>query len=148
MRLWLACLGWLLATAAAASIGGLYIAGTSFTFQEAVERGIAMNPSSSRFFVLAVGEATRGLSVVAPPELVEVRNRGAARGAFYLVCQRDLDSGLFSLTDFVPGVVPVRGWPQPGSTELPEGERYYPDEDPATLPESAELLRRLRSTCS
>lgn len=107
-----------------------------------------MNPNSSRFFVLAVGEATRGLSVVAPPELVEIRNRGAASGAFYLVCQRDLDSGLYSLTDFVPGVVPVRGWPAPGSKDLPAGERYYPDEDPATLPESNELLRRLRSTCT
>lgn len=148
MRFWLACLGWLLATAAAAEVGGLYIAGTNFTFEEAVERGIAQNANSTRFFVLTVGKAVRGLSVVAPPELVEIRGRGATAGALYLVCQRDLDRGDFSLTDLVPGVVPVRGFPPPGSNELPVREKYYPDEDPANLPEATELLRRLRATCS
>jgi hypothetical protein len=148
VKFWFACLGWLVATAAAAQVGGLYISGTNFTFGEAVERGIAMNPNSTRFFVLAVGDAVRGLSVVAPPELVEIRNRGAAAGALYLVCQRDLDRGDFSLTDLVPGVVPVRGFPPRGSSELPHGERYFPDEDPSNLPESNELLRRLRATCS
>jgi hypothetical protein len=48
----------------------------------------------------------------------------------------------------VPGVVPVRGFPPRGSSELPHGERYFPDEDPSNLPESNELLRRLRATCS
>lgn len=98
--------------------------------------------------MLAVGEALRGLSVVAPPELVEVRNRGAAAGAVYLICQRDIDNGVVALTDVVPGVVPVRGFPPPGSPELPHGERYFPGEDLATLPQSNELLRRLRATCS
>jgi hypothetical protein len=133
---------------ASEQVGGLYIAGTNFTFNEAVTRGVAQNPNSSRFFVLAVGEALRGLSVVAPPELVEVRNRGAAAGAVYLICQRDLDQGVVAVTDLVPGVVPVRGFPPPGSPELPHGERYFPGEDPVTLPQSNELLRRLRATCS
>lgn len=98
--------------------------------------------------MLAVGEALRGLSVVAPPELVAVRNRGSAAGALYLICQRDIDKGDIALTDLVPGVVAVRGFPPPGSSELPHGERYFPGEDPATLPQSNELLRRLRATCS
>jgi hypothetical protein len=148
VRFSLACLGWLVATVAAAEGGGLHISGTNFTFSEAVERGVAMNPKSTRFFVLAVGDAVRGLSVVAPPELVEIRNRGAAAGAQYLVCQRDIERGDFSLLDLVPGVVPVRGFPPPGSNELPVAEKYYADEDPANLPESTELLRRLRATCS
>src|SRR5512134_1934417 len=103
VRFSLAWLGWLFATFAAAERGGLYISGTNFTFQEAVERGVAMNPNSTRFYVLAVGDAVRGLSVVAPPELVEIRNRGAAAGALYLVCQRDIERGDFSLLDLVPG---------------------------------------------
>jgi hypothetical protein len=99
--------------------------------------------------VLATGDSVRGLSVVAPPELVEVRNRGAARraGAVYLVCRRDIEREAFSLNELVSGVVAVRGWPPPGSNELPQGSNYR-GEDPSTLPSSIELLRRLRSTCS
>lgn len=140
---------WAMAAAAGAqSPGGLYIAGASFDFTQAVERALAQHPTPSKFFVLTVGEAVRGLSVVAPPELVEVRNRGAAHGAVYLVCQRDIEREVFRLNDLVSGVVPVKGWPPPGSNELPEGTNYYRGEDSSNLPKSTELLRRLRSTCS
>ncbi len=98
--------------------------------------------------MLATGNAVRGLSVVAPPELVEVRNRGAARGAVYLVCRRDVEREAFQLTDLISGVVAVKGWPAAGSGELPEGTKYYRGEDPSNLPSSTEVLRRLRSTCS
>jgi hypothetical protein len=142
---------WLYAMASAASAqgtGGLYIAGDSFSFAQAVERALAQHPTASRFFVLATGDSVRGLSVVAPPELVEARNRGAARGAVYLVCRRDIEREVFSLNELVSGVVAVRGWPPPGSNELPEGTNYYRGEDASMLPSSTELLRRLRSTCS
>ena len=128
--------------------GGLYIAGGNFDFTQAVERAVAQHPSPSKFFVLVTGGAVRGLSVVAPPELVEVRNRGAARGAVYLVCQRDIEREVFQLTDLISGVVAVKGWPASGSSELPEGSNFYRGEDPSNLPSSTELLRRLRSTCS
>ena len=134
--------------ARAQSAGGLYVAGDSFDFRQTVERALAQHPSPSKFFVLATGDAVRALSVVAPPELVEVRNRGAARGAVYLVCQRDVDREAFQLADLISGVVAVKGWPPPGSAELPEGTKYYRGEDPSNLPSSTELLRRLRSTCS
>ena len=142
---------WLYAMASAASAqgsGGLYVAGDNFSFTQAVERALAQHLTPSKFFVLATGDSVRGLSVVAPPELVEVRNRGAARGAVYLVCRRDIEREAFSLTDLVSNVVAVRGWPPPGSTELPEGTNYYRGEDASMLPSSTELLRRLRSTCS
>ena len=134
--------------ASAQSAGGLYVAGDSFDFTQTVERALAQHPSPSKFFVLATGDAVRGLSVVAPPELVEVRNRGAARGAVYLVCRRDVDREAFQLTDLISGVIAVKGWPPPGSAELPEGTKYYRGEDPSNLPSSTEVLRRLRSTCS
>jgi hypothetical protein len=134
--------------ASAQSAGGLYVAGDSFDFTQTVERALAQHPSPSKFFVLATGDAVRGLSVVAPPELVEVRNRGAARGAVYLVCRRDVEREAFQLTDLISGVIAVKGWPPPGSAELPEGNKYYRDEDPSNLPSSTEVLRRLRSTCS
>ena len=145
-----AFLGWyLIATAVGAQgSGGLYVAGSNFDFTQAVERALAQHPTPSIFFVLATGDSVRGLSVVAPPELVEIRNRGAARGAVYLVCRRDIEREAFSMNELVPGVVAVRGWPPPGSNELPEGTNYYRGEDPSTLPSSIELLRRLRSTCS
>lgn len=150
MKRWIV-LGWYAISTAAgaqASGGGLYVAGGNFDFTQAVERALAQNPTPSKFFVLATGDAVRGLSVVAPPELVEVRNRGLARGAVYLVCRRDIDREDIRLTDLVSGVVPVRGWPPPGSNDLPEGKNYYSGEEPSTLPSSNELLRRLRSTCS
>jgi len=150
MKRWIV-LGWYaIATAAAAQAGGggLYVAGGSFDFTQAVERALAQNPAPSKFFVLATGDAVRGLSVVAPPELVEVRNRGSARGAVYLVCRRDIEREVFRLTDLVSGVVAVKGWPPPGSNELPEGTHFYRGEDASMLPGSNELLRRLRSTCS
>ena len=138
-----------MATAASAqSAGGLYVAGDNFDFTQAVERALAQHPSPSKFFVLATGDAVRGLSVVAPPELVEVRKRGAARGAVYLVCRRDVEREAFQLTDLISGVVAVKGWPAPGSAELPEGSKYYRGEDASNLPGSTEVLRRLRSTCS
>ena len=136
------------ATASAQSAGGLYIAGDNFDFTQAVDRALAQHPSPSKFFVLATGNAVRALSVVAPPELAEVRKRGAARGAVYLVCQRDVDREAFRLSDLISSVVAVKGWPAPGSAELAEGSKYYRDEDPSNLPSSTELLRRLRSTCS
>ncbi len=150
MKRWIV-LGWYaIATAAGAqaSGGGLYVAGGNFDFTQAVERALAQNPTPSKFFVLATGDAVRGLSVVAPPELVEVRNRGSARGAIYLVCRRDIEREVFQLDDLVSGVVAVKGWPPPGSNELPEGTNFYRDEDASMLPGSNDLLRRLRSTCS
>ncbi len=149
MKRWVVLCWYAMATAASAQgAGGLYVAGGGFDFTQAIERALAQNPTPSKFFVLATGDAVRGLSVVARPEWVEVRNRGAARGAVYLVCRRDVEREAFQLTDLISGVVAVKGWPAPGSGELPEGTNYYRGEDPANLPSSNELLRRLRSTCS
>ena len=149
MKRWVV-LSWcaMVASASAQGAGGLYVAGDNFDFTQAVERALAQHPTPSKFFVLATGDAVRGLSVVAPPELVEVRNRGSARGAVYLVCRRDIEREAFQMTDLVSGVIAIRGWPAPGSADLPEGIKYYRGEDPSNLPSSTEVLRRLRSTCS
>lgn len=128
--------------------GGLYVAGGGFGFTQTIERAVAQNPSSSRFFVLVTTDALRGLTQLAPDEMVAARNLAARSGAVFLVCRRDIERDQISLNDLVTGVVPVRGWPPPGSTELPEGMPYYRDEDPSVLPKAADLLRRLRSTCS
>jgi hypothetical protein len=132
----------------AARDGGLYVAGGGFTFESAVERALAQNATPGRFFVLMIGPAVRGVSVVAPPEVAEIRSSALARGAVFLVCQRDIDQQQFTLLELVPGVIAVRGWPTPGSTALPPGSLLYPGEDPENLPAAADALRRLRSTCS
>jgi hypothetical protein len=128
--------------------GGLYIAGAGFDFKAAVERGVAQNLGGTRFFVLALPPTTAALSQVANDELVAIRNRASAAGAVFLVCQRDIDAGRVTVNDLVLGVVIARGWPPPGSDELPHGVRYFPGEDSANLPAGNEALRRLRSTCS
>lgn len=134
--------------ASAQSEGGLYIAGGNFDFAQAIDRAVAQHPTPSRFFVLVTGDAVRALSVVAPPELVEARNLGAKQGAVYLVCRRDIERELFRMNELISNVTAVRGWPPPGSNELPDGKSYYPNEDPSNLPKSTDLLRRLRATCS
>lgn len=143
-----ACTALIAPPAVAQTEGGVYIAGNGFTFQQAAERGIAQNSGGQRFFVLAVPPETGALTTAAAGPLVAVRDRVLAANGVLLVCQRDLDSGKIAAGTLAPRVVAVRGFPPPGSTALPSGERYFKDENPANLPESTEALRRLRTTCS
>ena len=134
-----------LSTAASAQTeGGLYIAGAGFTFQEAAQRGIAQNPGGRRFFVLSLPPETGALASTATPAQQRLRERVLAANGVLLVCQRDLDNGRINAANLAPGVVPVRG----NSNELPAGQRYFANENPADLPAANEALRRLRSTCS
>jgi hypothetical protein len=89
---------------------------------------------------------TAALTATAPAPLAALRDRVRAANGVLLVCQRDVDGG--KVAGLVAGVVPVRGFPPPGSPALPHGERYFPDEDRTNLPAANEALRRLRSTCS
>jgi intracellular sulfur oxidation DsrE/DsrF family protein len=150
MKKWLVAVAWLCsATALAQTDGGLYYAGNQFSFTQAVERGLAQNPGpGARFFVVAVPPEALGLSQVAPKQLATLRMRAQAAGAQFYVCQRDIDAGTVTVSDLVPGVVAVRGWPPAGSNELPAGSRYFADEDPAKLPASTTVLRRLREICT
>ena len=134
--------------AAAQDEGGLYIAGYGFSFEQAANRGLAQNPKGQPFFVLALPPNTEALMKSAPKTAAAVRDRVVASRGVLLVCQRDIDSGTIDAAKLVPGVVAVRGFPPPGSNAIPHGERYFPDEDRANLPQANEALRRLRSTCS
>jgi hypothetical protein len=148
-----ACLVALLAVAGASAAsaqaeGGLYIAGAGFGFQVAAERAISQNPGGRRFFLLTLPPEAAALGVSASPLQRGLRERVVAANGVLLVCQRDLDNGRIDATRLASGVVPVRGWPGPGSHELPAGQRYFPNEDPSRLPAANEALRQLRSTCS
>ncbi len=148
-RLHFGCLALALAasmsTAASAQTeGGLYIAGAGFSFQEAAQRGISQNPGGRRFFLLSLPPEARALASTATPAQQRLRERVLAANGVLLVCQRDLDNGRINAGNLVPGVVPVRG----NSNELPAGQRYFANENPAELPAANEALRRLRSTCS
>jgi hypothetical protein len=134
--------------AAAQTEGGVYIAGDGFTLEQAATRGLAQNPGGQRFFLLVLPPNTRALTMTAPEPQVALRNKVLAGNGVLMVCQRDIDSGTIDPTNLPPGVIAVRGWPPPGSNELPDGQRYFPNEDPANLPRANEALRRLRSTCS
>ncbi len=134
--------------ASAQDDGGLYIAGGGFSFEQAANRGLAQNASGSRFFVLALPPQSVALTTAASPAVATLRERVTAQGGVLLVCQRDIDKGLVDAAKLAPGVVAVRGFPPPGSNALPDGERYFPDENRALLPASNDALRRLRSTCS
>lgn len=119
--------------------GGLYIAGSGFSFEQAANRGLAQNPKGQRFFVLALPPNATALTKAAPK---------SAAGGVLLVCQRDIDNRSIDAARLVPGVVPVRGFPPADSSALPHGERYFAGENPDNLPRSNEALRRLRSACS
>jgi len=130
--------------ALAGAEGGLYIAGAGSSFQEAAERALAQNPGSSRFFVLTLPGEAAALGNRATPAQQRLRDRVLAANGVLLVCQRDLDNGRISADGLAAGVVPVRG----SSNDLPAGQRYFADENPANLPAANKALRRLRSTCA
>jgi hypothetical protein len=135
-------------TAVAQDEGGLYIAGSGFSFEQAASRALAQNPKGQRFFVLALPPNSAALTKGAPQSAAAVRERVTAAGGTLLVCQRDIDSRAVDAATLVPGVVPVRGFPPAGSNALPHGERYFAGENPDNLPRSNDALRRLRSACS
>jgi len=134
--------------ALAQSEGGLYIAGAGFSFQVAAERALSQNAGGRRFFLLSVPPETAALLSRTTRPRAALRDRVVAANGVLLVCQRDIDNGKLSATGLVAGVVAVRGWPPRGSTELPEGQRYFANENPANLPAANEALRQLRSTCT
>ena len=135
-------------TALAQAEGGVYIAGYGISFERAVEQGIARNPPGQRFFVLALPPNDAALAKAATGAVVNLRDYVLARGAILMVCQRDIDNGTIDVAKLVPQVVPVRGFPPRGSNAIPRGERYYPDENRATLPRNNNSLKRLRKACS
>lgn len=128
--------------------GGVYIAGNGFTFEQAADRALAQNPSGQRFFILALPPAAQALTNTAPASLVALRNRVTAANGVLMVCERDINSKAINAASLIAAVVPVRGWPPPGSGALPEGQLYFPGEDATKLPHATEPLRRLRATCS
>jgi len=134
--------------AMAQSEGGLYIAGAGFSFQVAAERALAQNPGGRRFFVLSLPPETAALITSATGSRARLRERVLAANGVLLVCQRDIDNGKLNAARLAPGVVAVRGWPQLGSNDLPDGQRYFANENTADLPAANEALRQLRSACT
>jgi hypothetical protein len=53
--------------------GGLYIAGSGFSFEQAANRGLAQNPKGQRFFVLALPPNATALTRAAPKSAAAVR---------------------------------------------------------------------------
>ena len=143
-----ALIGALPGAALAQAEGGLYIADSAFTFEQAANRGLTQNRQGTRFFVLALPPRTAAMTTAAPRATVTLRDRVIAAGGVLLVCQRDLDKGIIEAAGLAPGVAAVRGFPPVGNNALPPGERYFPDENRAVLPASNEALRRLRAACS
>ena len=142
------CAGLLPLTTVGQSEGGLYIAGDGFSFEQAANRGLSQNPRGQRFFVLSLPPNSTALMKSAPKATVALRERVTASNGVLLVCQRDVDSGAIDASKLIAGVVAVRGFPPPGSNPIPPGERDFPDENRANLPQSNDALRRLRSACS
>jgi hypothetical protein len=136
------------AAASAQSEGGVYVAGTGFSFQQAADRGISQNAGGQRFFLLVVPPESNALMTTAAGPLAALRDRVVASNGVLFICQRDIDSGKVNASSLVPGVVKVRGWPPAGSEGLPEGQKFYADENPANFPLSTNSLRLLRTTCS
>jgi hypothetical protein len=128
--------------------GGVYVAGDGFSFARAAAQALGSNPHGARFFLLALPPETSALETSATGPVAAVRDRVTAAGGVLYVCQRDVDSGKVNPARLVPGVIAVRGWPPPGSGDLPADARYFPGENPANLPSSNSGLRRLRKICS
>lgn len=136
------------ATVQAQREGGLYIAGDGFGFQVAAQRALAQNPRGARFFLLSLPPETAALRASMTGRTAMLRQQVVSANGVLLVCRRDIDAGRVDVSALVAGVVAVRGWPAAGSPALPAGQRYFADEDPASLPSADASLRRLRAACS
>ena len=118
------------AAAPAQSEGGLYTAGEGFSFEVAAERAMAQNPGGRRFFLLSL-----------PPETAALGGSSGARAArrcASVSCPPTACCWCASVTSTTAGSMrpPRRAWWRcevgraPGSNELPDGQRYFADEDP------------------
>ncbi|MCX7892188.1 MAG: hypothetical protein N2544_07475 [Burkholderiales bacterium] len=136
--------------ALAQGAGGLYIAGVNFTFTQAVSQALADNPApQGRFFILAMPPATADLAASGPAtDVVRQRNEALARGAQFLVCRRDVQRGVVDPATLIPGVGVVWGWSSDPNAPQPDASGLFPGEQAGWLPQSAELARRIRSTCA
>lgn len=130
--------------------GGLYVAGVNFTLTQAVVEALADNPApQGRFFILALPPATADLAASGvAAEVVRLRGEAVARGAQFLVCRRDVAKGLVDPARLVPGVGIVWGWSSDRDAPQPDARGLFPGEEASWLPESQELVRRIRSACA
>ena len=129
--------------------GGLYVAGVNFSFTQAVVEGLSDNPTPGRFFVLVMPPATADLQASGPsPDIVRLRDQALARGAQFLVCRRDVVKGTVNPSNLVPGVGVVWGWSSDPNAPQPDAAGLFPGEQSGWFPQSAELARRIRSTCA
>ena len=134
--------------ASAQSEGGLYIAGAGFTFQQAVQQGIAKNPGGQRFFVLAIPPETRAMTTTASGQLAAARERVVAAGGVLIRLPARHRQRQDRRSQPGSRRASVRGWTRVRTDDMPLGARYFKDEDPSTLPASSNALRQLRSTCA
>ena len=134
--------------ASAQSEGGLYVAGAGFSFQVAAERAMSQNPGGRRFFLLTLPPEVAALGASASPVQRRLRERVVAANGVLLVCQRDLDNGRIDAAHLASGVVPVRGWPAPGSNELPAGQRHFRTRTRPRCLRPTRPCASLRFTCS
>jgi hypothetical protein len=135
--------------AIAQGAGGLYIAGVNFTFTQAVSQGLLDNPTPGRFFVLLMPPATSDLRASgSSPDIVALRDQAAARGAQFLVCQRDVANGSVDPSSLIPGVGVVWGWSSDPNAPQPDAAGLFPGESASWFPRATDLVRRIRSTCA
>jgi hypothetical protein len=59
-----------------------------------------------------------------------------------------VQSGAVDPSNLVPGVDVVWGWPSGPNAPQPDASGLFPGERARWFPESADLARRIRSTCS
>jgi hypothetical protein len=115
------------------SEGEVYVAGQTFTLEQALSQALAENPADTkqRFWVVVSGrDAARLGRSDADSGLLDSIKRVRERGGLIYVCQSDMMAHGITPSDLIPQVAPIQGFgaPASGSAQPPQPERLLPQD--------------------
>ena len=87
-------------------------------------------PRRAAVFLLTLPSQAASRRVNATPAQGRLREHVITSNGVLLVCQRDLNNRRLNAAQLVPQVVPVRGWPPKGSSELAARRALLPGRGP------------------
>lgn len=115
------------------SEGEVYVAGQTFTLEQALRQALAENQpdATRRFWVVVSGrDAARLARSDADPGLLDSIKRVHERGGIVYVCQSDLAAHGVAPSELIPHVAPIHGFgaPASGSAQPPPPEQPLPQD--------------------
>ena len=133
------------ARSADVSEGEVYVAGQTFTLEQALRQALVENPSdtSRRFWVVVSGrDAARLARRDADSGLLDSIKRVHERGGVIYVCQSDIAAHGVAPSELIPQVAPIHGFGAPASASA------QPPLPEQPLPQDLQHARLILRSCA